>query len=107
MIAELLCCLVIVSILTAFITESSGMMARATAAGLEKRMRTLDFRSIAWEAENVGTSDQMFRGSWQANTDVRAFEKGIGRVEVSVSLSSNAGQDAISWIVWDINGRMR
>ena len=104
---EILCSTVIVSMLAAQITESSGMMARASASGMETRTRTLDFNSIAGEAESVGLSGGVFRGSWQASADVHANERGIGRVEVSVSRKSGKPQDAIRWTAWDISGRAR
>jgi hypothetical protein len=104
---EILCCAVIVSMLAAHIAESSGMMVRISASGLETRTRTLDFHSIAGEVERAGSSGSVFRGSWQAIADVCESEKGIGKIGVSVSLRSDEAPDAIRWIVWDIRGRAR
>ena len=104
---EVLCSTVIVSVIAAHIVESSGMMARASASGLEIRTRTLDFSSIAGEAENASSSGRVFRGSWQASSDLYASGKGIDRVEVSVSLGSDEARDTICWVAWDIGGRTR
>ena len=104
---EVLCSVMIVSALAAHIIESSGMMARASASGLANRTRTMDFSSIAGEAECAHSSESVFRGSWHANMEMCAAEKGIGRVEVSVSLESDEARDAINWTVWDIKGRSR
>ena len=105
--AEILCSAVIVSMIAAHITESSGMMIRTSASGLETRTRALDFNSIAGEAECTVLSGGVFRGSWQASADVYAGERGIGRVEISVSLSSGELLDAVRWVAWDIKGRAR
>jgi len=104
---EVLCCAVIVCMLAACITESSSMMVRASASGMEQRIRTLDFRSIAGEAENTGSSGYLFRGSWQANTYMYGITRGIGRVEVLMSLSSDKAPEPIRWMSWDISGRAR
>ena len=104
---EILCGAVIVSMIAAHIIESSGMMARASASGLETRTRTVDFNSIAAEAECAGLSGGARRGSWQANADVYPGEKGIGRVEVSVSPRSGVTRNTIRWVAWNISGRAR
>jgi len=105
---EVLCSMVIVSVIAAHIVESSGMMALASAKGLETRTRTLDFSSIAGEAERVNASESVFRGSWQASAEMFARKNGISRVEVSVSLEPDEGaSDAIRWTAWDISGRTR
>jgi len=106
-IAETLCCLVIVSVLAALITESSGMMARFTVSGLEKRTRSLDFRSIVLETENTGAYCRILRGAWQANTGEYASESGISRMEVSVSSGRDEATDTVRWIMWDISGRSK
>ena len=104
---EVLCSVIIVSLLAAQIAESSGMMARASARGLETRTRILDFGSIAEEVERVNSSGRVFRGSWEANAEKCEGEKGIYRVAVSVSLKSSEAPDTIHWIAWDIKGRAR
>jgi len=104
---EVLCSVVIVSVVAAHIVDSSGMMARASARGLETRTRTLDFSSIAGEMERVSSSARVFRGAWQADAEMCASEMGILRVEVSVSLESDEVSDTICWTMWDINGRVR
>ena len=104
---EVLCSVMIVSVIAAQIVESCGIMARVSASGLKTRERTLDFGSIAGEAERVNSSTDLSRGSWQANAEMCAGVKGIRRVEVSVSLRSDETRDAICWITWDISGRAR
>ena len=104
---EILCSAVIVSLIAAHITESSGIMTRASASGLATRTRTLDFNSIAREAECAGSSCEIFRGPWQASADVYPNVRGIGRVAVSVSLKSEESTDEIRWISWNISGRTR
>ena len=105
--AEILCSAVMVSLLAGQIIESAGMMVRASASGLEARVRTLDFSSIAGEADCASSSGRVLRGTWQADADVCADENGMSRVEISVSLRSNEAQNTIHWTVWDISGRAR
>ena len=104
---EVLCSVVMVSVIAGLIIESSCMMARASARGMEIRTRTLDFSSIAGEAERVSSSVLVSRGSWRATAEVCAGEKGIRRVEVSMSLEPDEASGAICWTAWDISGRAR
>ena len=105
--AEVLCSVVIVSLLAAFIAESSAAMARMSASGLDVRMRILDFRSVAREAEFAYTSGALSRGSWQVIVDTRESERGIGAAEISASPERGEASDTIRWIAWDIAGRAR
>ena len=104
---EVLCGAVIVSLFAGQIIESAGMMARISVSGLETRTRSLDFNSIAGEVECTSPAGRVFRGFWQANADECESERGIGRVDVSVSPRSGESPETIRLTVWDIGGRVR
>jgi len=105
--AEVLCSVVIVSVLAANIIGAAGMMARASESGLRTRTRALDLSSITGEMEFVNSSHQVYRGVWLANAEICANENRIGRIDVSVSSNPSDTREMISWIAWDIKGRTR
>ena len=105
--AEVLCSMMIISMVAAFIVDLSGKMYLASVRGMEARTSALDFSSIAGEAERMNASDRLSRGSWQANVETQVYDRGIGRMEISVLLNSDATSDAIRWTTWEINGRAR
>ena len=105
--AEVLCGVIIVSMLAAQIAESAAMMARVSESGLRRRMLVLDFGSVVSEAERADTSRGLSRGAWRANAVQLPSARGIGGVDISASPEPDETSGTIRWTAWDINGRSR
>ncbi|MDR3281048.1 MAG: hypothetical protein LBT23_11090 [Synergistaceae bacterium] len=101
--AEVICCMAIMTIALSGIAESTGMMHKAGHKALLARIRAGDYLSLAGEISAHGFQSVSFRhGSAKATVIERGAVSGhdFARVEMAED-----GADPVEWKLWRIPGR--
>jgi hypothetical protein len=105
--AEVMCCVLFVSVVALCVVETAGMSARLSDGVRLRGAMSAELRSIIGETARAAESVDVARGEWVASVGSAAHFSGMSRADVSVSPSRASHARALAWRLWEIGGRSR
>jgi hypothetical protein len=105
MLAEVLCCVIIVSTIAICVTESTNLAIRVAKWIQNRRTHSIDYGSLVNEISSMEKPFEVRRGTWQANIENFKERAGMKFADVSIATEISGKEKVFQWKSWEITGR--